>query len=155
MPMDKKRYPPDWKAISLRIREKAGWKCEKCGAADRTLIMRSAKRPEHYIVLDADGCFRTVEGDLLRMSELPSEFDESQLTLVVLSVHHKGVDKPDGTPGDRRDKMDCRDENLVALCSRCHLLADMDLNIPARKVTRIRKKKQRIREQGQLELWKE
>lgn len=23
-------YPPDWKEISNRIKEKAGWKCERC-----------------------------------------------------------------------------------------------------------------------------
>jgi 5-methylcytosine-specific restriction endonuclease McrA len=28
------RYPRDWKAISLAIRERANWKCEECGAAN-------------------------------------------------------------------------------------------------------------------------
>jgi hypothetical protein len=33
MPIDRKRYPPDWKQISFRIRfERAGGKCEMCGA---------------------------------------------------------------------------------------------------------------------------
>lgn len=27
-PEEKARYPKDWKAISLRIRERAGWRCE-------------------------------------------------------------------------------------------------------------------------------
>jgi len=27
-----KGYPPDWKQIALRIKEAAGWKCERCGA---------------------------------------------------------------------------------------------------------------------------
>lgn len=31
MPMDKKRYPSDWKEIALSIKEAAGWKCQKCG----------------------------------------------------------------------------------------------------------------------------
>lgn len=31
MPMDKKRYPKDWKRIAYAIKEKAGWKCEFCG----------------------------------------------------------------------------------------------------------------------------
>jgi ssDNA-binding Zn-finger/Zn-ribbon topoisomerase 1 len=26
-------YPPNWKQISLRCRELAGWKCEECGIA--------------------------------------------------------------------------------------------------------------------------
>ena len=28
MSMDRKKYPPDWEAISLRIRTRAGWRCE-------------------------------------------------------------------------------------------------------------------------------
>ena len=31
MPMDKKRYPKEWKEISLKIKEKANWKCQQCG----------------------------------------------------------------------------------------------------------------------------
>jgi hypothetical protein len=32
MPFQKHRYPPDWREISLRIREREGWKCKFCGA---------------------------------------------------------------------------------------------------------------------------
>lgn len=32
MPMDRSKYPPDWEEISLAIRERAGWRCEMCGA---------------------------------------------------------------------------------------------------------------------------
>lgn len=32
MPVDPKRYPFDWGEISLRIRERAKWVCEWCGA---------------------------------------------------------------------------------------------------------------------------
>ena len=31
MPMDRKRYPPDWELIAMAVKEKAGWKCEVCG----------------------------------------------------------------------------------------------------------------------------
>ena len=31
------RYPPDWKAISLRVREEAKWQCEWCGAKDKRI----------------------------------------------------------------------------------------------------------------------
>lgn len=31
MPMDRKRYPPDWKKIALEIKENAGWICQNCG----------------------------------------------------------------------------------------------------------------------------
>ena len=31
MPMDKKRYPKNWKNISLKIKQDAGWICQECG----------------------------------------------------------------------------------------------------------------------------
>lgn len=31
MPMDIDRYPPNWLTIAHRVKEAAGWKCQKCG----------------------------------------------------------------------------------------------------------------------------
>lgn len=31
MPMEKERYPANWKEIALRVKESAGWRCEHCG----------------------------------------------------------------------------------------------------------------------------
>ena len=74
---------------------------------------------------------------------------------VVLTVHHIGVDYPDGTPGDMHDKMDCRDENLIALCQRCHLLADLPSHMAHAKETRQRKKAEARASVGQLGLFDE
>src|SRR5690242_6288938 len=63
---------------------------------------------------------------------------------VVLTVHHCGVDKPDGTPGDRHDKMDVRPENLAALCQRCHWNADFDIHLKKAQAA-IREKKYQIK----------
>lgn len=77
----------------------------------------------------------------------PSEpFDTHRRTM---SVHHIGVPKPDGSPGDPHDKMDVRPENLIALCSRCHLRADRDLHV--RNAARTRRRKRL--EAGQRELF--
>ena len=35
MPMDKKRYPPNWGQIAKDVKEKADWKCQKCGQQRR------------------------------------------------------------------------------------------------------------------------
>lgn len=67
---------------------------------------------------------------------------------VVLTVHHLGAPRPDHSPGDCHDKMDCRDENLVALCQRCHLWADRETHKRNAAQTRRRKKI----DAGQLEL---
>ena len=31
MPMEKGRYPADWKRIALGVKEAAGWRCQQCG----------------------------------------------------------------------------------------------------------------------------
>ena len=31
MPMDRKRYPPNWNNIAMTVKEKSGWVCQKCG----------------------------------------------------------------------------------------------------------------------------
>lgn len=38
MPMEKHRYPKNWKEIALKIKEDAKWKCENCG--------KQCRRPE-------------------------------------------------------------------------------------------------------------
>lgn len=43
---------------------------------------------------------------------------------VVLTLAHLGTPHADGRPGDKHDKSDCREKNLVALCQRCHLNFD-------------------------------
>jgi len=69
-------------------------------------------------------------------------------SIVVLTVAHLGVPKPDGAPGDKHDKMDCRDENLGAYCQLCHLNYDRDEHMENARRTR---EKQR-RSPGQLSL---
>lgn len=31
MPMDRKRYPENWKELALSVKEAAGWRCMACG----------------------------------------------------------------------------------------------------------------------------
>lgn len=155
MPVDMQRYPKNWKAISHAIKERAGWKCEQCAAPHHTWIARSSVDPARYLVLDADtGGYRTPDGIAIRMSEIPEEYlSDKQDTYVILTVHHIGVDKPDGTVGDPHDKMDCRPENLTALCQRCHLIADLPMHMENAKRTRLEKKRQEIADSGQMELF--
>lgn len=64
-------------------------------------------------------------------------FDTHRRTM---SVHHIGATKDDGSPGDMHDKMDVRDCNLIALCSKCHLLRDLPGHVQnAAKTRRARK----------------
>lgn len=58
---------------------------------------------------------------------------------VVLTVAHLGVPYPDGRPGNKDDKHDCRPENLAALCQRCHLKYDLPDHVRNRKRTMLRR----------------
>ena len=69
-------------------------------------------------------------------------------SIVILTVAHLGTSHSNGTPGDKHDKMDVRDENLAALCQRCHLNYDRDEHMANAAATRHRKR----REAGQLVL---
>lgn len=72
-------------------------------------------------------------------------FDTHRRTM---SVHHVGVARPDGTPGDPHDKMDVRPENLLALCAACHLRRDLPIHMLHAAATRRRRSVAR----GQMEL---
>lgn len=129
MPVDWSRYPKDWKAHVERIRLRSGDKCEWCGVPNHTLVERRVDLPNG---------FRVVKG----MSAEASWVDGIKLTYIILTTAHLGTAHPDGTPGDKHDKMDTRDENLAHLCQRCHLLYDLDDHVKNAAITRRRKKQE-------------
>jgi len=128
MPMDRSKYPADWEETSRRIRfGRAGGRCEKIiPETGRRCPCRHGDR------------IRRLGGEPWRVEHLPK--DSTDGTLVVLTVHHIGTALPDGSPGDARDKMDTRDENLIALCQRCHLLEDLEHHLDQGRRTRDRKR---------------
>ena len=94
MPISKEnrvRYPADWRAISARIRARAGGRCEcqgECG-------LHSTKGPR-------------------RCEERHGELAKWARGNVVLTVAHLGDPSPEN----------CADDNLKAMCQRCHLRYD-------------------------------
>lgn len=127
MPMDLSRYPPDWKAISLRIREREGWCCKWCGVKNGAIGYR-----------EKDGTFVQLAKDKsdVGMDVEIASLDGRRVFQIILTVAHLGTPHADGTPGDKHDKLDVRDENLAALCQRCHLLYDLDDHIRNAAATR-------------------
>ena len=118
MPMDRSKYPDNWEEISHYIR-----------------FVRAGGKCEGSP--DYPDC--------------PAEHGKRHPetgSIVMLTTAHLGVAKPDGTPGDKDDKMDCRPENLLALCQRCHLDLDRDDHIRNRAINQ----RQRQIEAGQLKL---
>lgn len=138
MPMRRDAYPADWEKISRKVREKAGWRCEACGVKNAAWIAR--QRDDRRI-------YRYCEPDFA------GDQQWRPAVRVVLSVHHIGIPHPDGTPGDPHDKMDVRDDNLVALCQRCHFLADIKLHVSNRRHNRYLRKLGEEESSGQMRLW--
>lgn len=124
MPMDASKYPPDWKAISLRIRERDGNCCKFCGVPNGAYIVRDKANPEKWRLAN--------DGDLV-------EGLEPDAIKVVLTVAHY----PDPDP------MNCADDNLQALCQLHHLRLDGKHHAANAKVTRQRKREDALREAGQ------
>lgn len=113
MPMNHDRYPPNWKQISLRIRERDEWRCKFCGAENGKPNPKTGSK-------------------------------------VVLTVAHLGTNLPDGSSGNKHDKMDVRDENLASLCQKCHLTYDIEEHVENARQTRIKKRHENAIRAGQL-----
>jgi len=111
MPCDYRNYPQNWKVIRARILDRALHKCERCGVRNYEMVSRM---PSGDWVRD------TGLGPVVWSSGGPVK-----QVRVVLTVAHLNHDVEDN-----------RDENLMALCQRCHLRYDREQHLQ----TRIRNK---------------
>jgi hypothetical protein len=109
---DRDRYPPDWDEISARIRlVRSGGRCEchgECGT-------------EH----DVEAVSETLAyepGRCEALNRAPHPVTGSGVVLTTAHLNH--------TPED------CRDENLRAMCQRCHLRHDAPHHAATRAATR-------------------
>ena len=145
MPIKRELYPENWEAISQQIRfERAQGKCEWCGIENHAIGARDKAGVWHD--LDDIHSMKSDEGFILFGGEFP------KMVKIVLTVAHLGVPYPDGSPGNKHDKMDCRPENLAALCQKCHLNYDRDEHVENAKKTRLRKRDEQIVKSGQKRL---
>ena len=101
MPFDKSRYPKDWPAISKRIRERSGGRCECEGECGLHRTNPGPRRCEE-------------------MNGQPAKWAKGKIVLTVAHMNHA--------------PMECDDDNLKAMCQRCHNRYDM----PHRLVNRAR-----------------
>ena len=114
---NKARYPADWKAISKRVREQAGHRCETCGVKNGEEIIRLQSEDyafEPIFVLRTGDTYSAEDGRHLGWHHAPDL--PGKWVKVVLTVAHL-----DHTPEN------CADSNLRALCQRCHNIYDMPM----------------------------
>lgn len=131
MPIDYKRYPPNWKTeIRPRILERAQNKCEWCGVRNESIIVRTGNK-WRYIC--------STEHDMIHAKVRYSGYNYSGalkrlgFTKIVLTIAHLDHDA---------DNHDVTDDRLAALCQRCHLKHDMKNHVNNRKYGRHWKKQQ-------------
>jgi 5-methylcytosine-specific restriction endonuclease McrA len=132
MPMQKDRYPADWKAISLRIRERDGQTCKWCGVPNGAIIRRLE-----------DGESYTYYGQYTTKAEWGAKWARlrPKVIRVVLTVAHINHDTADNSNG-----------NLVALCQRCHLRHDAKYHAQNAARTRREKNRASVAACGQQEM---
>lgn len=105
-------YPKDWPAISQRIRfERAKGRCEQCGAPHGKVIARGEGEHRGTYML-ADGTVHDAS-DGTRLGRARMSEYQSRWVAVVLTVAHLDHDPTNSS-----------DDNLRALCQRCHLAYD-------------------------------
>lgn len=128
MPIDYRKYPKNWKAIALAVKEAAGWQCQKCGKPCR----KAGESLEDFQYR----LYKTISERLAAECLLkPQRF--------TLTVAHW----PDPDP------MNVSPENLHAWCSVCHLKADAAMHGRNAAATRQRKKREQLEAAGQLSLF--
>lgn len=122
MPFDRSRYPADWPAISRRIREREGNRCKQCGVENGSVGARA--RDGVWYPADLIHGMNCDVGEVLFRDGFP------RMIRIVLTVAHH----PDADP------MNCADENLSALCQRCHLALDRAHHVAKAAETRRQKR---------------
>ena len=90
MPVDLRKYPKNWKELSLSVKQKSNYCCSCCG-----------KR-----------CYKP--------GERPENLTRSEWTGAILQTHHRDFNCSNNSW-----------ENLISLCSACHLKMYTEVNIVA------------------------
>jgi len=113
MPIDYKKYPPDWKERRERILKRAGNKCEFCGLQNKATGFR-----------DSDGKFYSSEKIINALEDKGYDYFENELSnvagddkpiTIVLTIAHLDHDE---------ENWNVADDRLRALCQQCHLRYD-------------------------------
>ena len=120
--MDRSRYPANWTQIADAIRERDGHVCKFCQVPNKATIIRNGMDGRWMLRADYPST------DPVKMRALGPGWNLRSIT-VVLTVAH--LHNP--------DPMDVRDENLAALCQRCHNRHDAPMRAANAKATRERK----------------
>jgi hypothetical protein len=108
-PENKARYPADWQQIRMRILARAGNCCERCRVANHAWGYREGEtfhRVSKPAIIEAVRSGR-------EWVKPPIQWGPHKIIEIVLTIAHLN-----------HVVKDCSDDNLQALCQRCHLAHD-------------------------------
>lgn len=122
MPIDYKKYPANWKdVIRPRILKRDHYQCKWCGLSHRIEGYR-----------EANGRFVECDEFMAGWARRSGK----RVFMIILTVAHLDQDRTNN-----------EDENLAALCQKCHLNHDRPFNIIKRRERReIKERKKREKE---------
>lgn len=120
-PENKARYPKNWNEISQRIRHRAGNHCEWCGAENHARGGRDSSGKFHKAVPRGES-LQGLMWPALRDYAMCEDGHRHYIIRIVLTVAHI-----DHTPEN------CSDDNLAALCQRCHNRHDAKMRAAGRR----------------------
>jgi 5-methylcytosine-specific restriction endonuclease McrA len=124
-PENRERYPANWKQIRARILARAEDRCEQCKALNGSIIVRGTGG-DAGTYMDADAEVYDAEtGKYLgtwRMSDYECNGNGVKIVLTIAHMDH--------VPEH------CDDDNLKALCQRCHLAYDAEHHAETSRATR-------------------
>lgn len=119
MPIDYKRYPPNWKKeIVPRILKRAGDCCEVCGLQNKTIVFsvrNNAKSKWFKTFEEADQQPKTFESKYNPKTERSELVPNPKPVKVILTIAHLDHDETN---------WDVTDDRLKAMCQKCHLTYD-------------------------------
>lgn len=111
-----------WKAIRRAILERSGQRCEQCGAADGTTVLRW---PGHFRT-ESGQVFLDDCGQHIGYGRLGEDVpDDARLVKIVLTIAHLDHNPANNHP-----------TNLKALCQLCHLRYDRSRHLVVRRRSR-------------------
>jgi 5-methylcytosine-specific restriction endonuclease McrA len=123
-PENRSKYPTDWLQIRDRILEREGHCCKFCKVPNHIYIARSVDGRYYMLASGEARDASTGEQVAFHFDEFPTQ----KWIEVVLTVAHLDHDPTNNA-----------DENLAALCQRCHNRHDVPQRVESRRKTRERK----------------
>lgn len=121
---NKDRYPENWKEIRQKILERAENKCEFCGIPNKSIIVyKDGKVSKVARPRDFDYEVWGSVGKNYTAADCKGKLHKYKNSLVVLTIAHL-----DQTPEN------CEEDNLRALCQKCHNKLDAPYRALHRKI---------------------